>query len=196
MILVGRREGRNLLGKPRRGWDILKLNRKGGGREDVDWTRGCWEDDTESGLPKILNLFTSWRPHSSSRSSVFRGSSFFANYHYVTVVAEGCIMQGCYAVRLAFILQHCRVRHWPLGGVCVSCLLAAITATAGNRKWLLDARCLRWQSVLTRSQHCWFRFRFYRNSRSSCALLLLWSWKSQDFFSSAYNITLSSELVP
>ena len=38
MILVGRREGRSLLGKPRRRWDILKLNHKGGGRDDVDWT--------------------------------------------------------------------------------------------------------------------------------------------------------------
>lgn len=180
MILIGRREGRSLLGRQRHRWDVLKLNHKKGGREDVDWTRGCWEDDPESGLYQILNLFTSWRPHSPSSSSVFRGSSFFAKYHYVTVVAEWGIMEGSYVVRLASILQHCRVRHWPLGGVCVSCLLAAITATAGNRKWLLDARCLRWQSVLTRSQQCWFRSRFYRNSWSSCALLLPWSWRSQE----------------
>jgi hypothetical protein len=50
---------KSLLGRPMRRWDILKLNHKGGGREDVDWTRGYSEDDIESGLYEILNLFTS-----------------------------------------------------------------------------------------------------------------------------------------
>jgi len=49
MILVGRRKGRSLLGKLRRRWDILQLNHKGGGREDVDWTNVAAEKT-------ILNL--------------------------------------------------------------------------------------------------------------------------------------------
>ena len=99
---------------------------------------------------------------------------------YVTLrVLKAGIMDGPMKsfVPLAVLRKKCTVRHWPQGGempesmaylVCWPQSRPALETGSGYLPLAV------WVSVLTGSQHCWFRFGFDRNSwfpaqRMECA---------------------------